>query len=370
MLYFDHSATTPIHKEVIEVMNKADLKNFGNPSSTHQWGQNARNIVENARNKISKAIGCTPYEIIFTGGGTESNNLVLYNLLYSKNKHVITSEIEHPAILNVLKRFKQFGIESSILKVDKSGIINPNDIKKTIRENTGLISIMFANNEIGSIQPLKEISEIAIKNNIPFHSDGVQALGKIPVNVNSLGVDMMSFTGHKFYGPKGIGALFLKNNTKLKSFILGGGQERNLRAGTENVSGIAGFGEAAELATVNLKKTVTHLKNLEEVFKKNIKNYISDIIFNSPLNKLPGLISLTIPSIDNSKLIIGLNRKGIAISSGSACSSGTISPSHVLKAIGLSNNYNLKTLRISFGIGNSEKDTLELVEAISSIVNS
>ena len=369
MHYFDHCATTPLHVNVLEVINQTEFESFGNPSSIHSWGQNARKIIENSRSQLAEAIGCTPYEIIFTGGGTESNNLVLYNLLYSSKKHVITSEIEHPAILNVLKRFKQFGVDSTILKVDKAGTINPDDLENSIRENTGLISIMFANNEIGTIQPVKELSQIATKHNIPFHSDGVQAIGKIPVDINDLGVDMMSFSGHKFYGPKGVGALFLKNNTTIRSLILGGGQERNLRAGTENVPGIAGIGMAAEIAKTNLKKMQQHLMHLEQVFKNSLTNCVKNIIFNTSPEQLPGVVSVTIPSVDSSRLIIGLSRKGMAISSGSACASGSVKPSHVLKAIGLSNEHNLKTLRISFGKGNSEKETLELVKAISEIIN-
>ena len=268
-----------------------------------------------------------------------------------------------------MKRFKQFGVESTILKVDKTGTINPDDLEDSIRDNTGLISIMFANNELGTIQPIKKLSQIAIKHNIPFHSDGVQAIGKIPVDINDLGVEMMSFSGHKFYGPKGVGALFLKNNTTIRSLILGGGQERNLRAGTENVPGIAGIGMAAEIAKTNLKKTQKHLMHLEQVFKNSLTNCVKNIIFNTSPEQLPGVVSVTIPSVDSSRLIIRLSRKGMAISSGSACASVSVKPSHVLKAIGLSNEHNLKTLRISFGKGNSEKETLELVKAISEIIN-
>ena len=368
MYYFDHCATTPLHEKVMEVMQKTESEHFGNPSSTHSWGQKSRIVIENARNQMADSIGCSPYEIIFTGGGTESNNLVLYNLIDNPKNHVITSAIEHPAILNVLAHLKKFGIETTILKVDNTGLINPDHLKKTIRKNTGLISIMYANNETGVIQPLLKLSAIASDHGIPFHSDGVQAIGKIPVDVYENRVSMMSFSAHKFYGPKGVGALFIKEDTQLKSFIIGGGQERNLRAGTENVPGIAGMGMAAEFAKTELNKTETHLKNLEQIFKSSIIKRIENLIFNKASEQLPGVVSMTIPSTNSGKLIIGLSRRGMAVSSGSACSSGTVKPSHVLNAIGLSNEMNMKTLRISFGKRNSENDVKDLVKAISEIV--
>ena len=368
MYYFDHCATTPLHSKVLEIIQKTDSEYFGNPSSTHKYGQKSRSIIELARSQMAEAVGCLPFEIIFTGGGTESNNLVLYDLLYSSKKHVITTEIEHPAILNVLTRLKQFKIETTILKVGKSGRVNPTDIQNAIRENTGFISVMYANNEIGVIQPIREISEIAKNFGIPFHSDGVQAVGKIPVNVHELGIDFMSFSAHKFYGPKGVGALFLKDNSKLRSLIIGGGQERNIRAGTENVSGIAGMGMAAEIARSELKNSQTHLNNLEQLFISTLKQRMKQFKVNTFAEQLPGVVSVTFPTIDSSKLIIGLSRKGMAVSSGSACSSGSVKPSHVLKAIGLSNVLNLRTLRVSFGKGNSENETIELANAISEIV--
>ena len=368
MYYFDHCATTPLHEKVMEVMQKTESEHFGNPSSTHSWGQKSRSVIENARNQMADSIGCSPYEIIFSGGGTESYNLVLYNLIDNPKNHVITSAIEHPAILNVLAHLKKFGIETTILKVDNTGLINPDHLKKTIRKNTGLISIMYANNETGVIQPLLKLSAIASDHGIPFHSDGVQAIGKIPVDVYKNRVSMMSFSAHKFYGPKGVGALFIKEDTQLNSFIIGGGQERNLRAGTENVPGIAGMGMAAELAKTELNETETHLKNLEQIFKSSIIKRIENLIFNKASEQLPGVVSMTIPSTNSGKLIIGLSRRGMAVSSGSACSSGTVKPSHVLNAIGLSNEMNMKTLRISFGKRNSENDVKDLVKAISEIV--
>jgi len=368
MYYFDHCATTPLHKVVLEVMQKTENDHFGNPSSIHSWGHKSRSVIEAARTQMADSIGCSPYEIVFTGGGTESNNLVLYNMIYSSKNHVITSAIEHPAVLKVLNRLKQFGVETTILKVDKTGVVNPDHLRNAIQKNTGLISIMYANNETGVIQPLEDLSHIARRYGIPFHSDGVQTLGKIPVNVNDTGVDMMSFSAHKFYGPKGVGALFIKGDTSLKSLILGGGQERNLRAGTENVSGIVGMGKASELAKSELKETKAHLNKLEQIFVSDLTQNIKNIKFHSTSNGLPGVVSVSIPSMESGKLLIGLNRRGMAVSSGSACSSGTVKPSPVLKALGLSNDLNLKTLRISFGKGNSEEDTRELIKAIVKIV--
>ena len=276
---------------------------------------------------------------------------------------------EHPAILRTAQQLQNHhGFDITILPVNQHGLTSPTDLKNAIRPDTFLVSIMYANNETGVIQPLLKLSAIASDHGIPFHSDGVQAIGKIPVDVYENRVSMMSFSAHKFYGPKGVGALFIKEDTQLKSFIIGGGQERNLRAGTENVPGIAGMGMAAELAKTELNETETHLKNLEQIFKSSIIKCIENLIFNNASEQLPGVVSMTIPSTNSGKLIIGLSRRGMAVSSGSACSSGTVKPSHVLNAIGLSNEMNMKTLRISFGKRNSENDVKDLVKAISEIV--
>jgi cysteine desulfurase len=369
MLYFDHSATTPIEPRVLELMHEVGELHFGNPSSIHKFGQKSRVIIEKSRRQVADTLGVKSRNIIFTGGGTEANNLVLQNILYSKKKHVITSAIEHPAILKVLKNLKKFGVSYSVIPVDKYGIVNVEKLKSSIQENTGLITIMYANNEVGTIQPISEIAEIATKNNILFHTDAVQTPGKISININKLNVDIASFSAHKFYGPKGVGFLYIGDRIKLNPLIIGGGQEKSLRAGTENTPGIAGLGLAIELANNNLDLAVKHLTKFENHFKDKISSIYPDVVYNGHSEKhLPGLISITIPTITSDILLINLDMKGIAVSSGSACSSGTVKPSSVLSAMNISNKHNFSTLRISFGKDNTVKDVNILVEALTEIL--
>ena len=367
MYYFDHSATTPLHPKVKELMDVVGELHFGNPSSVHASGQKAKTLIESARRQMAKAIGCSSNEIIFTGGGTEANNLVLWNLIHQKKKHVITSVIEHPAVLTVLDNLEKFGVTYTAVGVDETGMVNPDDVQNAITEKTGLISIMLANNEMGTLQPIAEIAAIANKYKIIMHTDAVQTLGKIPVNSKELGVDCMSFSAHKFYGPKGVGALFIKKDLKLKPLIIGGNQERRMRAGTENTSGIAGLGLAAELATNNLHKTQSHLISLTHAFKAQITHIYPEVIFNGhPEKQLPGLVNVSFPGFRNDLLMIHLDRQGIAVSSGSACSSGDIKPSRILSSMGITDDINNSTLRISFGIDNSLQDMEYLIKCFKS----
>ena len=367
MYYFDHSATTPLHPKVKELMDVVGELHFGNPSSVHASGQKAKTLIETARGQMAKAIGCRSNEIIFTGGGTEANNLVLWNLIHQKKKHVITSDIEHPAVLTVLDSLVEFGVTYTAVGVDETGMVNPDDVQNAITEKTGLISIMLANNEMGTLQPIAEIATIANKYKIIMHTDAVQTLGKIPVNSKELGVDCMSFSAHKFYGPKGVGALFIKKDLKLKPLIIGGNQERRMRAGTENTSGISGLGLAAELATNNLHKTQSHLISLTHAFKAQITHIYPEVIFNGhPEKQLPGLVNVSFPGFRNDLLMIHLDRQGIAVSSGSACSSGDIKPSRILSSMGITDDINNSTLRISFGIDNSLQDMEYLIKCFKS----
>ena len=369
MLYFDHSATTPIDQDVQSLMYELNHSIYGNPSSTYDLGRKAKNVIEIARRQFADSINCEPKEVIFTGGGSEANNIILWNVIHQKRKHVITSSIEHPAVLLVLKELEKLGVKHTIISVDKNGCINPEDIKKNITSNTGLISIMMANNEVGVLEPIKDIANIAKEYDILFHSDAIQVLGKLPVDVKKLNVDMMSFSAHKFYGPKGVGALFIKNGVTIKPIIIGGSQEKNMRAGTENVSGIAGLGLAAEIAKKTANENCSYLLELENHFINRITEKNNDIIFNGyDKNHLPGLINLTIPNISSDLLLIHLDKKGIAISNGSACSSGTISPSPVLKAMGISDKKNLESIRISFGKHNTIDEVNILVESIQSSI--
>ena len=366
MLYFDHSATTHIHTDVLSLINEVNQDIYGNPSSIHAAGRKAKHVVETARKQIAAAINCAPKEIIFTGGGSEANNLVLWNMIYRNRKHVITSAIEHPAILAVLRQLEHLAITHTIVPVNKYGCVNPEDIDSAIKDDTGLITIMLANNEVGTVEPLQGIAKIAKKHNVLFHSDGVQVLGKLPIDVQKLGVDMMSFSAHKFYGPKGVGALYIKEGIAMKPIIAGGSQEKSLRAGTENVGGIAGLGRAAELVTKSLSDVGRTLTALETQFKTKFSEQHTNIIYNGfEDNHLPGLISLTIPGIASDLLLIHLDNEDIAVSSGSACSAGTISPSPVLKEMGISDKQNLETIRISAGRDNTNTEVDQLIEAMT-----
>jgi len=369
MLYFDHSATTPIHSDVLSLINEVNQDIYGNPSSIHSAGRKAKHVVETARKQTATAINCTPKEIIFTGGGSEANNLVLWNMIYRNRKHVITSAIEHPAILAVLRQLEHLDIAHTIVPVNKYGCVNPEDIDSAIRDDTVLITIMLANNEVGTVEPLQDIARIAKKHNVLLHSDGVQVLGKLPIDVQELGVDMMSFSAHKFYGPKGVGALYIKEGIAMKPLIAGGTQEKSLRAGTENVGGIAGLGCAAEMVTKSLSDVGRTLTALETQFKTKLSEQHTNIIYNGfEDNHLPGLISLTIPGIASDLLLIHLDNEDIAVSSGSACSAGTISPSLVLRAMGISDKQNLETIRISAGRDNTSTEVDLLVETMTRVI--
>lgn len=366
MLYFDHSATTPIHPDVQSLINELNHDIYGNPSSIHVAGRKAKHVVETARKQIADAVNCAPKEIIFTGGGSEANNLVLWNMIHRDRKHVITSAIEHPAILAVLRQLEHLCITYTIIPVNKYGWVNPEDIDAAIRDDTGLITIMLANNEVGTVEPLQDIAKIAKKHDVLFHSDGIQVMGKLPIDVQELGMDMMSFSAHKFYGPKGVGALYIKEGISMKPLIIGGSQEKSLRAGTENVGGIAGLGCAAELVTKSLSDVGPSLTALEKQFKTKFSEQHANVIYNGfGDNHLAGLINITIPGIASDLLLIHLDSEDIAISSGSACSSGTISPSPVLKAMGISDKQNLETIRISAGRDNTSAEVDQLVETMT-----
>ena len=369
MLYFDNSATTPIDQDVQSLMSDLNQNIYGNPSSIYASGRKAKNIIEIARRQLANAINSEPSEIIFTGGGSEANNIVLWDMVHKKRNHVITSSVEHPAILLVLRELEKLGVKHTIVPVDKNGLIDPDDIKKNIISDTGLISIMMANNEVGTIEPIQEIARIAQEHDVLFHSDAIQVLGKLPIDVKKLQLDIMSFSAHKFYGPKGVGALYIKDGVSINPMIIGGSQEKNMRAGTENVSGIAGLGLAAEIASNFEKENFSHLLELENYFKELIIDKHNDITFNGfDNNKLPGLVNLTIPNIPSDLLLINLDNDGISISNGSACSSGTISPSPVLKAMGLSDKRNLESVRISAGKYNTMDEVNKLVDSIHSSI--
>ncbi len=367
--YFDHSATTPVDAAVIEWINQSQPTVYGNPSSSHAIGRKGKHILETARFQLAGSLGCSTKEIIFTGSGTEANNLVLNHVISQEKKHIITSSIEHPAILKTLTHLKPFGITCTVIPVNKYGSVNPLDIEKAIQPNTSLISIMTANNEIGTVQPIEAISSIAKNNQILFHSDGVQALGKIPIQALVTHCDLMSFSSHKFYGPKGVGFLVKKEPVKLNPFIVGGGQESNLRGGTENIIGIGAMALAAEKAIHSFDKTFNLLKDLELLCIRGLRKIIPDVVIHGNMDAhIPGLISFAIPNIDNQKLLTQLDQANIYASSGSACHSGISTPSDVLIALGIDESTNLSTIRISFGKDNTFDQVHYFLDTLKTIL--
>ena len=366
-LYFDIAATTPIDNNVSKLMMEIQNTIFGNPSSIHQFGQKARSVIEKSRRQIAKSFNCKPNEIIFTSGGSESNNLVLKGLL-KKGDHLITSSYEHPAITKVAHKLEKNNIEVTYITPNKRGLINPNDIKNAIKENTKLISIMYINNELGCINPIEEIVEIAKGKNIKVHTDAVQLIGKKLLDLNTLKVDFLSIAPHKYYGPKGIGGLFIRSGNLLETTLEGGGQEKNIRPGTENISGIAGMGLATEIAVENTEKNSKKIKNLEKLLidKLNEKEITYKI---NGENRTPGIINITFPNILGQNLVMKLDLEGIAVSFGSACSSGATKPSSVLLNLGLTDDEALKTIRISIGMFHNENDIYYLVNKLHEILN-
>ena len=355
-VYLDHAATTYVKKEVLDEMMPFFTQSFGNPSSIYKLGQENKRAVDLAKERIAKAIGATPNEIYFTAGGCEADNWVIKGIAFA-NMNIITTSIEHPAIINSCKFLAKHGFEVTLLGVDENGQVRLDELENAIKDNTILISVMFANNEIGTVQPIKEIAEIAKKHNVYFHTDAVQAVGSLRIDVKDLGVDMLSMSGHKFYGPKGIGALYIKKGTKIDSLIHGGGQEQGKRAGTENVPAIVGMGKAIELAYENFDETTNRIIALREKLINGVLNNIPHVRLNGHRTKrLPGNTNFSFSFIEGESLLLMLNMKGVAGSSGSACSSGSLDPSHVLLAIGLDHGTAHGSLRLTLGAETTEED--------------
>lgn len=370
MIYLDNAASTPVHEKVVEEMIPFFKEQYGNPSSIHRYGRLANLAIQNARKRIADIINADSNEILLTSGGTESNNTAIYGIAYqSKGKHVITSSIEHDAILEPCKRLEKEGCRISYLPVDKYGLVNPENLKNEISDETCLITIMYANNEVGTIQPIKEIARIAQKNNIPFHTDAVQAVGKTPIDVREIGVDLLSISSHKINGPKGVGALYIRNGVKISPFILGGGQERGLRSGTENVASIVGFGMACKLAKDGMKENITHYKKLTTKLVSRILNEISCTTLNGhPDKRIPNNTHFTFLGISGEDLIIKLDENKIAASTGSACSVRVQKASHVLKAMGFSYEQITGSLRLTVGIINSEEEIDKTVDVLKQVI--
>ena len=371
--YFDNSATTRVKEEVLQEMFPYFCEEYGNPSSMYSVGREAKRALEKARVRVSELINCKPKEVYFTGCGSESDNTAIKGIAYKNRKkgnHIITSKIEHPAVLHTCQSLEKHGFEVTYLNVDKDGFINLSELENSIKPNTILISIMFANNEIGTIEPIREISKIAKKHNIIFHTDAVQACGNVDIDVRKLGIDMLSLSGHKLYAPKGVGALYVKEGIEFEKFMDGGHQEKDKRGGTENVAEIVGLGKAAELAKNNLEKHKEHLRTLRDYYIKNIEEKITDAKLNGPReNRLPGNANFSFPGINGEELLIHLDERGICASSGSACTTGSMDPSHVLVAIGLDKNMSKGALRTSFGEENTLEDVDFLVDSLVEILN-
>ena len=371
-IYVDNAATTKVAPEVLEAMLPYFTQDYGNPSSIYAEGRKAKSAIEHAREQVAAAIGADPKEIYFTGSGSEADNWAIRSTaraLKSKGNHIITSAVEHHAVLHTCKDLESQGYEVTYLPVDKYGMVSPDDVKSAIKDTTVLISIMLANNEIGTIMPIAEIGEIAKAAGIVFHTDAVQAIGNIPVDVNAMNVDMLSLTGHKFHGPKGSGALYVRNGVKLMSFITGGAQERMRRAGTENVPGIVGLGKAIELATANIPEKQKKLTALRDAYIKKVLETIPYSHLNGhPTKRLPGNANISFEFIEGEGMLLCLDMKGISASSGSACTSGSLDPSHVLLAIGLKHEEAHGSLRVSFGEDNTTDDVHYIADSLKEIV--
>lgn len=371
-IYLDHSATTGTKQEVLEEMLPIFTSDYGNPSSVHSFGRDAKKLVDQARMRVAKALGALPEEIFFTAGGTEADNWALKGVAYAnrnKGNHIITTAIEHHAVLHTCEQLEKEGYKVTYLPVDSYGMISLEDLKASITDETILISIMYANNEIGTVQPIEEIGKIAKERKIYFHTDAVQAVGNVKIDVKAQNIDMLSLSGHKFYGPKGIGALYIKKGTKILNLILGGGQERGRRAGTENVPGIVGLGKAIELATENID---SHNEKLLKMRKKLIDGVMEKIPYTRlnghPEKRLPNNANFCFQYIEGESLLLNLDMKGIAGSSGSACTSGSLDPSHVLLAIGLPHEIAHGSLRLTLGDDNTEEDIDYVLEVLPEIV--
>lgn len=368
MIYLDNSATTPLNEEVLKEMEPYFCEYFGNPSTLYSLGQKSKEALEEARKRVADAINAKPEEIIFTSGGSESDNLAIKGIAFKnqeKGKHIITSEIEHPAVKETLVFLESIGFEVTYLPVYGDGIIKIEDLKKAIRDDTILITVMHANNEIGTIQPIAEIGKIAKEKGIIFHTDAVQTFGKIPVDVEELGVDLLSLSSHKIYGPKGVGALYIRKNTNLVPQIHGGGQERGLRSGTENIPGIVGFGKAAEMASENQKKDYDYLIQIRDgIIDKVLEEIPASYLNGDREKRLPNIINFRFSAIEGESLILLLDAKGINSSTGSACSSKNLKASPILKALGLEDVDVHGSLRLSLGLENSIEDVDVVVEAI------
>jgi cysteine desulfurase len=372
-IYLDHNATTPVDPVAATAMMRALSDLFGNASSVHYYGQQAKAAIDDARSAVAALIGAEPSEIVFTSGGTEADNLAIRGvaeaLEVTGRKHLITSGIEHEAVLNTFKALAKRGWKTTVLPLDATGVVSPDRLREAMTDDTALVSIMHANNEIGTIQPVAELAAIAKGRGALFHTDAVQSAGKIPVNVRALGVDLVAVSAHKFYGPKGIGALWAKRGVRLSPFLSGGKQERNRRAGTENVPGIIGAGIAAQRAMMKMDVDAERLSALRDRLENGILSSVPNTDVNGARDaRVPNTTNISFERIEAESLLIALDLEGVAVSTGSACSSGTLEPSHVLKAMGLSSHRAQNSIRFSLGASNTDEQIDRVISILPRIV--
>lgn len=372
-VYLDNAATTPLLPEVREAMLPFLGKDFGNPSCLHDWGDTAREAMENARAQVAQLIGADAEEIIFTASGTESNNFAVKGLALaqqSKGKHVVVSAIEHFSVLHSAKTLEKWGFELSLVPVDKYGVVDPEDVRRSIRKDTVLVSIMHANNEVGTIEPTKEIAKVTKEKGVVFHTDAVATAGTVPVDVRELGVDALSLAGNQFYGPKGVGALWVRKGVRIVPFLDGGVQEGGRRAGTENIPAIVGLGKAAELARIDMASRMKRLTQLRNRLLTELPSKIAYVVVTGhPRNRLPGHASFCVEFIEGEAMLMLLNSQGVAVTSGSACTSRALKASHVLIAMGLSHALAQGSLLFSFGLDNTSEDIDYVLEVLPPIVD-
>lgn len=372
-IYLDHNATTPVHPEVAALVSRLLTAEVGNASSVHTFGQKAKAALDTARSQVAALIDAEPGDLVFTSGGTEADNFAIRGaaeaLEPAGRRHLIASSIEHEAVLTTLKALERRGWQTSLIPVGPSGVAEPDALRAAMRDDTALVSVMHANNEIGTIQPLRELAAIAHERGALFHTDAVQSIGKIPVSVRALGVDLLSLAGHKFNGPKGTGALWLKRGTRLVATMTGGRQERNRRAGTENVPALAGLGLAAQIAGEKLALNAQTLSRLRDRLEDGILSTVPDTAVNGARDRrVPNTANISFDGVESESLLIALDLEGVAVSTGSACSSGSLEPSHVIKAMGLPHHRGTSSIRFSLGLGNTEEEVEFVVSRLPALV--
>ena len=372
-IYLDHNATTPLLPAVLDRMTVVLREQFGNPSSVHHFGQQAKSAIDEARTAVADLIGAEPSEVLFTSGGTEADNIAIRGTVEALEpagrRHVIASAIEHEAVLNTLKALTRRGWRTTLLPVDQTGIVSPLALRETLTDDTAVVSVMHANNEIGTIQPIAELAAVARERGALFHTDAVQSAGKVPINVRALGVDMLSMSAHKFYGPKGVGALWVRRGVRVLPLLTGGRQERNRRAGTENVPGIVGMGVAARAAAAKMSEEGRRLTALRDRLESGILRVVSGTAVNGLVAaRVPNTTNISFDRVEAESLLIALDLEGIAVSTGSACSSGTLEPSHVLKAMGFNAHRAQNSIRFSLGMSNTEEQIDHVIAILPRIV--